>query len=113
MDDTSAGYALDFLDGKPSDFIRDHRQVYLMINAISKRVRQLQLGERALALPASGSRDPLYIAQEEFIQDKLVITERLAPVTFEDEQDTGLPDMDALLGLDDEDVSLDGADDED
>jgi len=102
---------LDFFNEKPSDFIKEHRQVYLMINATAKRVRQLQLGERALALPAN-TRDPLYIAQEEFLQDKLVITERLAPVEFDAEQEDSLPDMDSLLGLDDEGVSLDASDDE-
>jgi DNA-directed RNA polymerase subunit K/omega len=103
---------LDFFDENTSDLLREHRQVYLMINAISKRVRQLQLGERALALPASGSRDPLYIAEEEFRQDKLAITERTAPLHFAEEPEAGLPDMDVLLGLDDEEVSLDASDDE-
>lgn len=104
--------SLDFFDEKTSDLVREHRQVYLIINAISKRVRQLQLGERALALPASGSRDPLYIAQEELLQDKLNITERVAPLHFEAEADSGVADMDVLLGLDDEEVSFDASDEE-
>ena len=103
---------MEFMDGTPSELLKEHRQVYLMINAISKRVRQLQLGDRALALPANGNRDPLYIAQEEFAQDKLVITERVAPVAFLEDQSDSLPDMDVLLGLDDEEVSLDASDDE-
>ena len=67
----------------------------------------------ALALPANGSRDPLYIAQAEFLQDKLVITERLYQSEYDDDQSDGLPDMDVLLGLDDDEVSLDASDDED
>ncbi len=101
-----------FFDASPSDMIKDHRQYYLMVNAISKRVRQLQLGDRALALPASGSRDPLYIATEEFLQDKLTVTPRKAALHFPDFEDDDLPDMDALLGMDDEEVSFDAADDE-
>lgn len=104
---------LNFFDERPADLLQEHRQVYLMINAIAKRVRQLQLGDRALALPANGSRDPLYIAQEEFLQDKLEITERVMPVDFRDDQNAPLPGLDLLLGLDDPEVSFDMGDDED
>lgn len=103
---------LSFFQEKPSDMITEHRQYYLMVNAISRRVRQLQLGERALALPASGSRDPLYIAQEEFMQDKLAITQRKAALHFPDFEEDEIPDMDALLGMDDDEVSFDISDDE-
>lgn len=102
---------LAFFDEDPADFIREHRRYYLMVNAISKRVRQLQLGDRALALPASGSRDPIYIAQEEFLQGKLAITQRTAALHFEEEPEDMTSDLE-LLGLDDDDVSLDGSDDE-
>lgn len=103
---------LEFFNEKPSDLIKEHRQVYLLINAIAKRVRQLQLGDRALALPANGNREALYISQEEFLQDKLKITERVAaPIYDEFGQEANPGDMDALLGLDDDDdVSLDASD---
>jgi DNA-directed RNA polymerase subunit K/omega len=102
---------LSFFDEEPGDLIREHRQYYLMVNAIARRVRQLQLGERALALPASGTRDPLYIASEEFLQGKLDITPRVGPAftPFEEEQ---TPDLDALLGMDDEGGDFDADDDE-
>lgn len=103
---------LEFFDEKPSDLLREHRQVYFMINAIAKRVRQLQLGDRALALPADGNRDPVYIAREEFLQDKLVVTERtMGADAYGVSEDSGLADLE-FLGLSDEGVSLDGADDE-
>jgi DNA-directed RNA polymerase subunit K/omega len=60
-----------FFDENPSDLIREHRMQYLMVNAVAKRVRQLQLGERAQALPPDGNRDPLHIARQEFLEDKL------------------------------------------
>lgn len=101
-----------FFNNKPSDLITEHREYYLMVNAISKRVRQLQLGDRALALPADGSRDPLYIAQEEFLRDKLVITPRSVGLHFlEFEEDAG-PDMDALLGVEEDEVNFGISDDE-
>ncbi len=102
-----------FFDNNPADLIREHREYYLMVNAISKRVRQLQLGDRPLALPADGSRDPLYIAQEEFLRDKLVITPRSVGLHFlEFEEDPG-QDMDALLGVAEDEVSFGSSDDDD
>lgn len=104
--------ALTFFDETPSDLIREHRQIYLIINATAKRVRQLQLGERPLALPADGSRDPVYIAREEFMQDKLRISERVVAADFDPELDNSQGE-DLLYGLGDEELSLDGTDDED
>ena len=103
---------LAFFEENPADFIKEHRQYYLMVNAISKRVRQLQLGDRALALPANGSRDPVYIAQEEFLQNKLAVTERKAGLHLPDFVEDDMADMDALLGMDDEELSFEGSDDE-
>lgn len=68
-----------FFEENPANFIREHRMQYLMVNAVARRVRQLQLGERAQALPADGNRDPLYIAIEEFLEDKLDVSAK-APV---------------------------------
>ena len=103
---------LSFFDEKPADLLRDHRYNYLMVNAIARRVRQLQLGERALALPEDGSRDPLYIAQAEFMNDKLAITPRDISRLYEDYNEMPSP-LDAMLSMDEEEVSFDGADDED
>ena len=112
MEETAES-ALSFFDEKPSDLIREHRQFYLMVNAIARRVRQLQTGDRALALPANGNREAFYIAQEEFMQDKLQITPRAA-VDFSEyyEDDSSAPDLDALLGMDDDDA-FDASDDDD
>ena len=102
---------LSFFDEKPSDLIREHRQFYLMVNAISRRVRQLQTGDRALALPANGNREAFYIAQEEFLQDKLLVTPRTVGL-YEFYEEDSAPDLDALLGMDDGDDAFDGGDDD-
>lgn len=46
---------------------------YLMVNAVSRRVRQLQLGERALAVPLDGNRDLTHVAKSEFLEGKLIV----------------------------------------
>lgn len=56
--------------------LREQRGNYLMINAVSRRVRQLQLGERAQATLPDGSRDSVRIAMQEFIDEKLEIVPR-------------------------------------
>lgn len=66
-----------FFDENPGEFIRDRRMHYLMVNAISRRVRQLQLGERALSTPPDGSRDTTRVAIQEFLDDHLEITPRV------------------------------------
>ncbi|MGI8904885.1 MAG: DNA-directed RNA polymerase subunit omega [Candidatus Sumerlaeaceae bacterium] len=60
-----------FFDENPGDMIRQHRLQYLIVNATARRVRQLQLGERAQAFPPDGSRDLLHIATQELLEDKL------------------------------------------
>lgn len=65
-----------FFDENPGDFLREHRSYYLMVNAIARRVRQLQTGERALALPPDGNREAVNIAIHEFLEDKLEIIPR-------------------------------------
>ena len=79
-----------FFDENPADFLRGHRMQYLMINAIARRVRQLQLGERAQALPANGNREPVYIAIEEFLQDKLDVSPKAAIEEFEQPEEQPL-----------------------
>lgn len=64
------------LDENLGELIREHRGLYLMVNAVSKRVRQLQRGERALAYPPDGSREAVKIAIQEFLDDKLKVTEK-------------------------------------
>jgi DNA-directed RNA polymerase subunit K/omega len=63
----------DMLEENPKELIQDHRGYYLMVNAIAKRVRQLQLGEKAQATLADGTRDGVRIATLEFVEDKLDI----------------------------------------
>ena len=112
MEET-AEETLSFFNEKPSDLIKEHRQVYLLVNGIARRVRQLQTGDRALALPANGVRDPFYIAQEEFMQDKLEIVPRTTHgfETFYEEDTT--PDLDILLGMNDDTDAFDADDDDD
>lgn len=99
-------------DEKPSDLIKEHRQVYLLVNGIARRVRQLQTGDRALALPANGNRDPFYIAQEEFMQDKLQIVSRTMNQYNNYYEEDTTPDLDLLLGMDDSDAFDADEDDE-
>lgn len=75
-----------FFQENPGDFIRERRMHYLMVNAISRRVRQLQLGERPLATPPDGSRDPLRIAAQEFLEDKLEVVPKQLHLEEEDEE---------------------------
>jgi DNA-directed RNA polymerase subunit K/omega len=86
--------------------LREERGVYLMVNAVSRRVRQLQLGERALSLPADGSRDIVKMAFQEFVDDKLEIVPRtpgqsLAQVAAAQEEEYA--DSETDFGSDDDD----------
>jgi DNA-directed RNA polymerase subunit K/omega len=62
-----------------AELIREHRGMYRVINAVSRRVRQLQLGEKALAYPPDGTRDVVKIAFQEFVEEKVEIVQK-APV---------------------------------
>ena len=53
--------------------LKEHRRMYIVINALAKRSRQLTLGERPLAYPADGSVDPVVIATLELIEEKIDI----------------------------------------
>jgi DNA-directed RNA polymerase subunit K/omega len=64
------------LEEDPADLIQEHRGTYLLVNAVSRRVRQIQLGEKVYALPTEGSREPSYIAVHEFLEGKLEIVPR-------------------------------------
>lgn len=108
----SADTKQSFFDEEPGLLIKEHRCYYLMVNAISRRVRQLQTGDRALALPPNGTRDPFYVAQEEFVQNKLDITPRRGPLFGGYYPEGESPDLDVLLGMDDEGADFDAADDE-
>ncbi len=66
-----------FFDENPGDFLREGRMHYLTINAVSRRVRQLQLGERALANVPEGHRDPTRVAIQEFLDDQLEVRPRV------------------------------------
>lgn len=58
---------------EPAKLIKEHRGYYLLVNAIAKRVRGLQLGDKALALPPDGSREVTRIAIQEFLDGKTEI----------------------------------------
>ncbi len=66
-----------FFDENVGDFVRERRMHYLVVNAVSRRVRQLQLGERPLALPSDGNREPIRIALQEFLDDQLEVVPRV------------------------------------
>jgi DNA-directed RNA polymerase subunit K/omega len=57
----------------PAKLLKERRGTYLMVNAVAKRVRELQLGEKSLALSPDGTRDPVKIATQEFVEGKLDI----------------------------------------
>lgn len=67
---------LGLLGEQPSDLVREHRGYYLIVNAVAKRVRALQTGDKALALPPDGVRDPIRIALQELAEEKLEITSK-------------------------------------
>ncbi len=81
-----------FFDEKPSSFMEEHRMHYLMINAVARRVRQLQTGERALALPSDGNREAVNIAIHEFKEDELEIVPRRVAVLEAAEEELLAPD---------------------
>lgn len=68
-----------FFDEKPSVFLREHRMMYLMVNAIAKRSAQLHAGEKPQVPLSDEHRDYVKIATQEFLADKLVIQPRTTP----------------------------------
>lgn len=100
-----------FFEDNPGDMIRDHRRYYLLVNAIARRTRQLQLGERPLALPAEGKKEGIYIAIEEFLQDKLEIVPKSSIVHHVEDDEADFTED--FLDNDDADISFDASDDED
>jgi len=85
-----------FFEENPGKLIREHRMHYLLVNAVSRRVRQLQLGEKALALPPDAvNRDSSYIARQEFLEDKLeIIPRQYLPDHYDEFENT----VDVLAG---------------
>ena len=68
-----------YFETEPSTFLRERRGTYFMINAISKRVRQLQLGEKAqVPVPQAQefNRDTVKLATNEFLADTLKIEQK-------------------------------------
>ena len=63
----------DILEEDLGELLREHRGYYLLVNTISKRVRQLQLGERALSQCADGSREVVKLAIQELLDSKLKV----------------------------------------
>jgi len=101
-----------FFKSKAIDMLSDHHDYYLLVNAISLRVRQLQLGDRPMAHPADGSHDLVAIAKAELSEGKIEIVPRaLARPVYEPENEE--TNYDQLLGVDDDDhLSFDIADEE-
>jgi DNA-directed RNA polymerase subunit K/omega len=82
--------------GTPADLVDGHVGGYLLINALSKRVHQLQSGDRAM-IPVSveGARDHVRIAIEEFRQNKVLIIPRVVSEIEYVEQADSSPFADA------------------
>jgi DNA-directed RNA polymerase subunit K/omega len=76
----------DALNEDPATLLREHRGMYMMINAIARRAHDLHSGERAVSHLPDGSRDPVKIATQEFLEGKLDIIPRSEePATGKDE----------------------------
>ena len=59
------------------ELMDDNRGVYLVVNALARRVRALQSpNERTYAQPTDGSTDPINTATQEFLEDKLQVVTR-------------------------------------
>ena len=67
----------DIFEEVPADLIREHRGTYLIVNAVSRRVRQLQLGDKELTALDDGGHDPTLIALKELSEGKLEIVVRV------------------------------------
>jgi DNA-directed RNA polymerase subunit K/omega len=65
-----------FFDADLAQLLREDRMTYLMINVITKRAKQLTMGERPLAIPANGSMKRADIATAEVYEGKLEIHPR-------------------------------------
>jgi DNA-directed RNA polymerase subunit K/omega len=57
-----------------SSYVKEHKGKYLLVNSLSKRVRDLQSGYKPL-IPASG-KDFESIAVEEFREEKIRVETR-------------------------------------
>lgn len=66
--------------------IRDRRYNYLTVNAIAKRVRQLQLihNDRPGAMPTDPTKDFIAIATQEYLDNKLLIVPKGQEMEYEE-----------------------------
>ena len=55
-----------------STYVKNHSNKYLVVNSLSRRVRDLQSGYKALVNPAG--RDLMDIATDEFLQEKISVS---------------------------------------
>lgn len=74
----------------PTVLLDEHRGQYLLINAIARRVRQLQIGDRPRAYPADLPADHTKIATQEFLEGKLDIYKKMHHDKFAMEMDHSL-----------------------
>ncbi|MCX7624756.1 MAG: DNA-directed RNA polymerase subunit omega [Candidatus Sumerlaeaceae bacterium] len=65
-----------FFSADLAELLRKDLMPYLMITVIGKRARQLADGEKALAIPANGSRKAADVAAAEIYEGKLMIRPR-------------------------------------
>ncbi len=95
----------EFFYDNPREMLENHRRYYLMVNAIARRVRQLQLGDSPMAVGIGPTRDLIYTAQQEFLEDKL----RIIPRGVDDTEELASLDVDDMFGGD-ENVSFEDDD---
>lgn len=69
------------------ELLKERRGTYLVVNAVSKRVRQLQLGERPLVGVGEGQRDQIQTAIQEFQAGKVLVHPRVVAEEEEEEEE--------------------------
>ncbi|PKO16020.1 hypothetical protein CVU37_11745 [candidate division BRC1 bacterium HGW-BRC1-1] len=59
------------------DLMAENRGIYLVVNALARRVRALQSpSERIYSYPPNGAKDSISVATQEFIEDQLQVVTR-------------------------------------
>ena len=76
------------------DLISEHRGIYLLVNAVARRVRELQMGDRSYAIPTDKPKDLIKIAMQEFMDEKIRVVRRADLDTELLDVDDDLPSAD-------------------
>lgn len=76
------------------DLIAEHRGIYLLVNAVSRRVRALQQGDRAYVPVAENTKDLIKVAMREFADEKILVVRRSEIPDDQMDVDDDLPSAD-------------------